>query len=120
MSASPQKHLKMTDVNGVAAVDFLESGLIYAATMAEEISSELQKLLDEGHRKILLDFSSVQYLGSTMLAHLAKFVQRVQAAGGQLKITGLGPVLRDAFRIGRLESLFDIFDTKEAALKSFH
>ncbi len=44
----------------------------------------------------------------------------VESARGQLKITGLGPVLRDTFRIGHLEPLFEIFDDKAAALKAFH
>ena len=42
-----------------------------------------------------------------------------KAARGQLKITGLGPVLRDTFRIGHLEPLFAIYDDKASALKAF-
>ena len=55
-----------------------------------------------------------------MLGQLARLARDVEVARGQLKITGLGPVLRDTFRIGHLESLFAIYDDKPSALKAFH
>ena len=39
---------------------------------------------------------------------------------GQLKIIGLGPVVRDTFRIGHFEPLFAIYDDEASALKAFH
>ena len=43
----------------------------------------------------------------------------VESAKGQLKITGLGPVLRDTFRIGHFEPVFAIYDDEASALKAF-
>ena len=42
-----------------------------------------------------------------------------KSARRQLKITGLGPVLRDTFRIGHFEPLFAIYDDKASALQAF-
>jgi anti-sigma B factor antagonist len=121
MSAPALKHLQLKDVNGVAVIDFIDSGLIYEATLIQEIGEELHSLLmDHGRSRILLDFSHVQYLSSSMLGQLARLARDVETVKGQLKITGLGPVLRDTFRIGHLEPLFDIYDDKAAALKAFH
>ena len=39
---------------------------------------------------------------------------------GQRKIIGLGPVVRDTFRIGHFEPLFAIYDDEASALKAFH
>ncbi|MFO0889333.1 MAG: STAS domain-containing protein [Isosphaeraceae bacterium] len=120
MSAPVQKHLRVTDVDGVAVVDFVDSGLMYEAALVQQIGDELESLLrDQGKTRLLLDFSSVQYLSSTMLAQLAKLQKDVQAAKGQLKLIGLGPVLRDTFRIGHFDSLFAIYDDRTAALKAF-
>ena len=61
----------------------------------------------------------VRYLSSSMPGQLARLARDVASARGQLKITGLGPVLRDTFRIGRFEPLFAIYDDKASALKAF-
>lgn len=120
MSAPTLKHLKMTDVNGVAVVDFVESGLMFEATLIDELGKELRSLLtDHNRHKILLDFTQVRYLSSSMLAQLARLARDVEGAKGQLKLTGLGPVLRNAFRIGHLEPLFAIYDDKASAIKAF-
>ena len=56
-----------------------------------------------------------------MLGQLAKLAKEVEKAKGQLKLTGLGPVLRDTFRISHFESLFAIYDDADGlgALKAF-
>ena len=125
MSAPTLKHLRMKDVNGVAVIDFvgsgLESGLMFEATLIQEIGEELHSLLiDHGRSRILLDFTHIRYLSSSMLGQLARLARDVESARGQLRITGLGPVLRDTFRISHLEPLFEIYDDKTSALKAFH
>ena len=95
MSAPALKHLKLEDVDGVAVVDFVDSGLMFETALVQEIGEELQSILTEhGHTRILLDFDRVQYLSSTMLGQLVKLAKDVEKAAGQLKLTGLGPVLR--------------------------
>jgi anti-sigma B factor antagonist len=120
MSSQVFKHLSVKDVNGVAVVTFVNSSLMFATDVVDEIGKELNSLLqDDANTKILLDFSAVQYLSSTMLAKLAKLEQLVRQAKGHLKICGLGPILRDTFRIGHFERVFSIYDDVESALKSF-
>ena len=120
MAALALKHLKLQDVGGVAVVDFVDSGLMFESTLVKDLGEELESLLtDHGHTRILLDFSHVQYVSSTMLGLLARFAQQVEKTKGQLKVTGLGPVLRDTFRISHFESLFAIYDDQASALKAF-
>jgi anti-sigma B factor antagonist len=119
MSPPDLKHLKVQVVDGVAVVDFVNSQLMFEAVVVEEIGDELKRLvMDCGYTKIVLDFTHVQYLSSTMLAHLAALERQFRQAQGRLKLCGLGPILRDTFRIGNLESLFDIYDDAESAIRS--
>ncbi|MDG3004437.1 STAS domain-containing protein [Paludisphaera mucosa] len=121
MSATQLKHLHLRDVAGVALVGFVDSELIYATDLVLDIGLELKSILkDLNHNKILLDFDAVQYVSSTMLAQLAHLDREIRNAKGQLKICGLGPILRDTFHIGRFDSLFAIYDDEASALKSFH
>jgi anti-sigma B factor antagonist len=120
MPAPAPKHLNVSDVDGVAVVDFVDSGLLYEAALVQDIGAELQNLLaDPARKRILLDFARVQYVSSSMLGQLVKLQRDVDAAKGQLKLTGLGPVLRDTFRIGHFEQLFAIYDDRAAALRAF-
>ena len=120
MSAPALKHLKQQDVGGVAVVDFVDSGLMFESSLIQDVGEELQSLLtDHGRTRILLDFAHVQYISSSMLGQLARLVKEVEKAKGQLKLTGLGPVLRDTFRISHFESLFAIYDDQASALKAF-
>jgi len=120
MTATELKHLRVRDVDGVAVVGFVDSGLLYATDLVQDIGQELKALVaDLHHTKILLDFTNVQYLSSTMLAQLAHLERDVRAAKGQLKLCGLGPVLQDAFRIARFDSIFAMYDDEVSALKRF-
>jgi anti-sigma B factor antagonist len=119
MSAPSFKHLSVQVKDGVAVVDFVNSSLMFEAAVVEEIADELRRLVtDGGYTKILLDFTHVQYLSSTMIAQLAALERQVKQAKGRLKLCGLGPILRDTMRIGHLERLFDIYDDAQSALKS--
>jgi len=121
MAATQMKHLRVRDVDGVAVVGFVDSGLLYATELVHEIGDELKALLKEpGRAKLLLDFDAVQYVSSTMLAQLAHFERELRKSGGQLKICGLGPVLRDTFRLARFDSIFAIYDDEASALAHYH
>ena len=72
MSAPDLKHLRVTEVDGVAAVDFVGSELMYASDLIQDVGAELDSLVkDRNYTKILLNFRNVQYLSSSMLAQLA-------------------------------------------------
>ena len=119
MSTADLKHLSVKEVDGVAVVDFVKSPLLFASDVVEDIGKELNSLLtDRGYQKILLDFTHVQYVSSTMLAQITKLEREVEQAKGKLKLCGLGPVLKDTLRISHLERMFAIYDDADAALKS--
>jgi anti-sigma B factor antagonist len=120
MSTPEFKHLSVKDLNGIAVVDFVNSQLMYATAVVQEIGDELNSLItDQGHSKIVLDFTHVQYVSSSMLAQLAKLERQVQQAKGHIRICGLGPILMDTFRIGHFDRMFAIYDDLESAIRSF-
>jgi anti-sigma B factor antagonist len=120
MPATDFKHINIKDVNGIAVVQFVNSQLMFATNVVDEIGDELESLIsNHTYPKIVLDFSDVQYVSSTMLAKLAKLQKHAEVAKRQLKLCGLGPILQDTFRIGHLERFFAVYDDAESALKSF-
>jgi anti-sigma B factor antagonist len=119
MAPEDFKHISIQNTNGIAVVDFVNSQLMFATDVVDEIGEELHSLISDHHySRIVLDFKNVQYVSSMMLAKLASLEKHVQIAKGKLKLCGLGPVLKDTFRIGHFDHVFDIYDNAEAALKS--
>ncbi len=120
MAAMNFKHIIVKDVGSVAVVDFINSQLMFGTSDVEEIGAELTALISaHGRSKIVLDFSNVQYISSTMLAKLASLERQMETAKGRLALCGLGPILKDTFRIGHLERLFSIYDDVESAIRTF-
>ncbi len=88
-------------------------------TSSTRSATKLHSLIsDHGYSKIVLDFRHVQYIASMMLAKLAKLERHVEIAHGKLRLCGLGPILKDTFRIGHFERVFDIHDDARAAIDS--
>jgi anti-sigma B factor antagonist len=120
MAAAKFKHIRINDASGIAVVQFVNSQLMFATDVVDEIGDELESLIsDHAYSKIVLDFSDVQYVSSMMLAKLAKLQRHAEITKRQLKLCGLGPILQDTFRIGHFERVFSIYDDSESALKSF-
>jgi anti-sigma B factor antagonist len=120
MAAAEFKHFRIKDANGIAVVQFVNSQLMFATNVVDEIGDELESLIsDHAYPKLVLDFSDVQYVSSMMLAKLANLQKHADVAKRQLKLCGLGPVLQDTFRIGHFDRVFSVYDDAESAIKSF-
>ena len=81
-----------------------------------------QKVLDEaegGARKILVDFAGAGYIDSSGLGVLVSLAKRMRELGGDLRLANLNDDLQTLFELTKLDSLFQIADTRERALESF-
>lgn len=86
----------------------------------EQIAGELSALVDrEGHERIVLNLSDVEYIYSTALVKLTEFDSKVKAAGGELRLCNVHPVLREVFKATQLDNLFDIRTDEQSALHAF-
>jgi anti-sigma B factor antagonist len=120
MATANFRHLSVKEVGQVAVVAFVNSQLMYGTSDIEEIDDELTSLVSaHGYSRLLLDFSDVQYVSSTMLAKLISLERRIETAKGRLALCGLGPVLMDTFRIGHLDRVFAIYNDVNSAIASF-
>jgi anti-sigma B factor antagonist/stage II sporulation protein AA (anti-sigma F factor antagonist) len=119
MNAPDYQQIRVNDVDRVAVVEFIHDRLMFETAVVDRIGDELKRVLaDSRYTKVVLDFSNVQYVSSTMLAKLAHLSQDVKLGGRRLKLCALGPILQDAFRIGRLDTLFSVYDDVAAAIKA--
>jgi anti-anti-sigma factor len=87
---------------------------------AVELGQELSALRQgAGAQRYLIDFSRVRYASSTAFAVILGFAREVQAAGGQLKISGMTPEVLVGDRIIALNRVVDLFEEENSALSAF-
>ena len=84
---------------------------------------ELQRrVLDElgrGERQFLVDFSQTGYIDSSGLGVLVSLSKKIREQGGELRLANLNDDLKTLFELTKLDTLFQIADTRERALESF-
>jgi anti-sigma B factor antagonist len=82
------------------------------------LRNEIQKLLDGGDSKFLLNLADVDYIDSSGLGELVTSFTTVRNKNGQLKLLNLTRRVRDLLQITKLLTVFDTFDNETEALKS--
>jgi anti-sigma B factor antagonist len=81
-----------------------------------------QKVLDAvegGARKVLIDFQNTGYIDSSGLGALVSLAKKLREAGGELRLAGLNEDLRTLFELTKLDTLFQIADSADEALRAF-
>jgi anti-sigma B factor antagonist len=84
-----------------------------------QLREAIRRLLQSGARKILLNLANVPYMDSAGLGELVRAYTTVRREGGELKLLNLTARIQDLLTITKLISVFESFDSEEAALKSF-
>ena len=107
MLESNRGHLEMEQIGDVTLVRFADEKILVGETI-QTIAEQLHRIVTERARpKLMLDFTSVQYLYSPFLGELITLNKRVKAAGGQLILCNLDPRIHEVFERTRLDKLFD-------------
>lgn len=81
-----------------------------------------QLVLDEveqGARRVLIDFTNTGYIDSSGLGALVSLGKRIREQGGELRLSGLNEDLRTLFELTRLDTLFRLYDVRSSALVGF-
>ncbi|MBX3411284.1 MAG: STAS domain-containing protein [Pirellulales bacterium] len=113
------RRLELSDVGDVTVVRFVDRKILDEANI-QELGLELFRLVEDDHRqKLLLNFSSVEFLSSAALGKLITLDKKVKAHGGKLKLSNIRPEIYEVFAITKLNKLFDIKDDEADALAAF-
>lgn len=84
-----------------------------------ELRSTLIELTGKKHKHILVDLENVKYMDSSGVATLVEALQQVGKYSGKLKLANLRDAVKDVFELSRLDKVFDIYVSVEAAENSF-
>ena len=85
----------------------------------ELLKDKINSLLNQGRRKILLNFADVPYVDSAGLGEIVRTYTTVSRQGGSLKLLNLTKRISDLLSITKLLTVFDTFDSEADAVRSF-
>lgn len=87
------------------------------AQTAEEFVTDIEKLVDAGVRKIIVDCSKLEYISSYGLGVLIRLHKRLKSQGGDVKICSVHGIVPQVLEATRLSQLLDIHpDLSQAKL----
>ncbi|MBF0494748.1 MAG: STAS domain-containing protein [Candidatus Omnitrophica bacterium] len=76
-----------------------------------------ENIIKEKKKKVVVDFSEVNYVDSSGLATLVEILKKMRVYGGKLKMANLSERVLGLFEITKLDKLFDIVNGE--AVKNF-
>jgi serine/threonine-protein kinase RsbW len=80
---------------------------------------KVHALLDEGCRKILLNFDGVSKIDSAGVGMLATKLKMTREKHGDIKLVHLTPTISRLLGMMKILAYFEVFDAEEAAVRSF-
>ena len=116
---NPASGIMVQKVLDVTIVDFQEVRLLDTKHI-DTIAEQLYQLVDRMDRKkLILDFSKVQFLSSSALSMLLNLHKKSKAIKGELVLCGLRKDLMKVFEITSLTKLFRFCADEKEALAVF-
>lgn len=84
----------------------------------QSLTEKLDRLLEQGHSKLIFDLSEVPYTTSTGLAPIVKACGGAERDHGFVRVVNPQPIVEELFYLSKLDTVIDIFPTVEEALAS--
>ncbi len=88
-------------------------------SVAPQLRSVLQKLIDAGQVKIVIDLGNVAFIDSSGLGIFVVAYKSAKANNGDIKFAAARPEVLKVIKLTRLDKHFELFKTTEEAEKSF-
>ena len=85
----------------------------------ELLKDKVNSLVNQGHKKIVLNLAEVPYIDSAGLGEIVRTYTTVSRQGGSLKLLNLTKRITDLRAITKLLTVFETFESEADAIKSF-
>ncbi len=108
MEIKQVKHGEIAILNLIGRLDANTSG---------ELESVLIPMIDGGEKKLILDFSALDYISSAGLRLLLLAAKKLRNNKGEIILCSMKDFIKEIFEISGFTPIFTIVDTKEDALK---
>lgn len=111
--------MKMTKTNREKVVVLKPHARRIDASMAVGFKSKLMEEIAEGHTKIILDLSEVDFIDSSGLGVMVSVLKQVSPEGG-VKLFGVKEGVKSILELTRLDKAFGIHLSERGAIEGFN
>ena len=101
-------------VNDVTVLDI--QGVIKLGESAREFSSFLERVLNEETGPVMINFEAINYMDSTGLGELIGYLQKFEDRQRKMALVKPSHRILALLKITKLDTIFRIFDSRDAAL----
>jgi anti-sigma B factor antagonist len=84
-----------------------------------QLRDAIQKHMQAGHRKLVLNLAGVPYVDSAGLGEMVRCYTTVARDGGSLKLLNATKRIKDLLTITKLMTVFEHYESEDEALSSF-
>lgn len=85
----------------------------------EALRDAVNKAVESGKAKLLLNLADVPYVDSAGLGEIVRCYTTVSRKGGKLKLINLTKKIQDLLSITKLLTVFEVFEAEDEAVRSF-
>jgi anti-sigma B factor antagonist len=118
MQPRQKRRLELEEVGDVTVVSFVDKKILDEQNI-QAIGEQLFDLVDnQGKKKLLLNFGSVEFLSSAALGKLITLNKKVQQSGGKLAMCKIAREILEVFEITKLDKIFKIFKDEQTAMQA--
>jgi len=103
--------------NGIGLIE--AKGSLVGGEETVELRQAVAGFLDRNYSKLLIDLSGVTYLNSTAIGVLVSSHTSYSRKGWHIKLCGMNKNITNIFVITKLTLVFDVYDSREEAVRSF-
>ncbi|MCC5831243.1 MAG: STAS domain-containing protein [Phycisphaeraceae bacterium] len=107
----------ITEVDGDVMVLAVDGGL--ERDTVEQFNRTLEKIIDMGVRRIIVDCRKLSYISSYGLGVLLTLHRRMKKLGGDVKLAGVPSAVISVLAVTHLSGYFDIHDDVSRAKLAF-
>jgi len=84
---------------------------------AAVFQSKMEEVLNQGEKRVILDFEKVEYVSSAGLRSILFAAKKAWTSGGKVCCCSLQRMVRTVFDVSGFTAMIPVFDSLEEALK---
>ena len=112
--------IDVREIDGVNVIRFTDKHLFDERTVREVGEQIAAALPNDGSPiKVVIDFTDVALVSSSLLSKLILLQRRVEASKGRMRLCEMSAVVQSVFRTSNLDRLFAIDRDQRSALGTF-
>ena len=105
------------EVDGVSVVEL--DGRIVLGEESNSLREILKGLIADGKKKIVLNMANITYIDSSGLGALVASHVSAKSQGASVRLCHLGQKFHEVLQMTKLLTVFDVYDSEAAAVRSF-